>query len=170
MCISLNIKASLGDVIKEYCTPNTLDGENLYRCGFCDRPSRAIKRDIFEKASRVLVFHLNRFTFDGRKVNTMLEFPKAFNLRHFIQKNLASDVPINRREDCIYDLLGVVMHKGLSTKKGHYTSYIKGFDDKWYLADDSRITPVTINTVLSARAYMLFYHKRINSENDKSGK
>ena len=40
----------------------------------------------------------------------------------------------------IFDLYGVIVHAGGSRSFGHYYSYCRGFDDKWYKCNDETIS------------------------------
>ena len=66
-----------------------------------------------------------------------------------------------------YKLYGVLVHLGYTSHSGHYYSYVRGPNDTWYKADDTRISVVQLRDVLSQNAYILFY-TRIDS--DASGK
>jgi ubiquitin carboxyl-terminal hydrolase 36/42 len=50
----------------------------------------------------------------------------------------AVDKPDSVRDE-MYDLFGVVIHSGHSTSSGHYYSYCKTSQDKWFECDDSSI-------------------------------
>jgi len=56
-----------------------------------------------------------------------------------------------------YSLFGVVVHYGYSAHSGHYISYIKSMNGQWYCMDDSCVKQVSLQTVLSKNAYLLFY-------------
>eukprot|EP00770_Monocercomonoides_exilis_P008562 MONOS_8520.1-p1 / transcript=MONOS_8520.1 / gene=MONOS_8520 / organism=Monocercomonoides_exilis_PA203 / gene_product=Ubiquitin carboxyl-terminal hydrolase 36 / transcript_product=Ubiquitin carboxyl-terminal hydrolase 36 / location=Mono_scaffold00323:52834-55595(+) / protein_length=754 / sequence_SO=supercontig / SO=protein_coding / is_pseudo=false len=56
-----------------------------------------------------------------------------------------------------YNLFGVVVHDGPSTRSGHYYAYVKAPDNNWYEADDSRVRAVSASKVLHSEAYVLFY-------------
>jgi hypothetical protein len=66
----------------------------------------------------------------------------------------------------VYELVGVVEHKGRSSRMGHYFSYVKN-DENWYLvifpcklkANDRRISEVEEDEVMSSKAYMLVYER-----------
>ena len=60
----------------------------------------------------------------------------------------------------IYDLYGVCNHSG-GVLGGHYTSYIRTKNNKWYLFNDKIISEVkNTNCIISAKAYCLFYRKK----------
>ena len=61
----------------------------------------------------------------------------------------------------LYDLVGVVVHKG-SLNSGHYISYVQqpqdnGAPSKWLRCDDETITAVGDTEVRAAEGYILFY-------------
>ena len=58
-----------------------------------------------------------------------------------------------------YSLRAVVVHHG-NVGVGHYTAYVRSFDNFWYHCDDDeQPRQVNIGEVLQAEAYMLFYER-----------
>ena len=56
-----------------------------------------------------------------------------------------------------YDLHGVVNHYG-TLGFGHYVSFTRNpFDQKWYKYDDSEVSSISRNSIVSENAYLLFY-------------
>jgi ubiquitin C-terminal hydrolase len=44
---------------------------------------------------------------------------------------------------------------------GHYTSYVKNANDKWYLFNDTQIKEVkNVDEIVTPKAYCLFYRKK----------
>ena len=65
-----------------------------------------------------------------------------------------------KKESYIYDLYGIANHMG-GTMGGHYTSFIKNANGKWYHCNDTDVKEVTTeNELITPRAYCLFYRKR----------
>ena len=60
-----------------------------------------------------------------------------------------------------YDLHGVLVHHGSSANSGHYYSYVRAANGRWYCMDDDAVSPVSWSLVQQQRAYMLFYSRRI---------
>ena len=61
---------------------------------------------------------------------------------------------------CIRDRFGICNHLG-GTKGGHYNSYIKNLNGKWYLYDDTEVLEMTdVENLVTANAYCLFYRKK----------
>ena len=72
-----------------------------------------------------------------------------------------------------YDLVSVIAHHGSSLTSGHYTAFVlcggsraaeggRGEHDghQWYHCDDTRVTPVSAETVQACEAYVLCYERR----------
>ncbi|KAF8956746.1 Ubiquitin carboxyl-terminal hydrolase 36 [Entomortierella lignicola] len=56
-----------------------------------------------------------------------------------------------------YSLYAVLVHAGGSCHSGHYYCYVKSSNGIWYSMNDSHVSVVSLQTVLSQNAYMLFY-------------
>ena len=64
------------------------------------------------------------------------------------------------KETYIYDLYAVCNHSG-SVLGGHYTSFVKNANNKWYHYNDTNVTEVTDERhIVSPKAYCFFYRKR----------
>ena len=68
---------------------------------------------------------------------------------------------INHKEDCIYDLYGVVNHSG-TLNSGHYTAQCYNEPRKsWLNFNDSNVSDIDdLTDLITPRAYVLFYKKR----------
>jgi ubiquitin C-terminal hydrolase len=105
---------------------------------------------------------IKRFTNEGHKVRGKL----AWNLDNF---NLGSVLAFTRNpfgEDQTfsseYETFAVIEHHG-SLQGGHYTMYAKQ-TDKWQEYDDSSITEVAPDRVVSADSYILFLLPKTEKE------
>ena len=63
----------------------------------------------------------------------------------------------DRETDPTYSLYAVLVHSGHSIHSGHYYCYVKSPAGQWFEMDDSSVRQVNVQTVLSQRAYILFY-------------
>lgn len=60
----------------------------------------------------------------------------------------------------IYDLYGVVNHYG-TMGGGHYTAYCQNFlNKKWYEFNDSRVSEIGRNDIVSGDSYVLFFRRK----------
>lgn len=120
-------------------------------------------------APRILVVAIKRFDMFGRKITRNIQYPAKFNMKKFMDgyiddmtvskpKKSSKSVKITSVPDQIYDLYGVVIHKGATTNSGHYFSYCKSASNRtWYECNDSFIRQMNDNQVLNREAYLLFY-------------
>lgn len=139
--IQLNIKGkkSVSESFKEYCTVETLDGENKYDAGEYGL-QESEKGVTFLSFPPVLHLHLMRFMYDpvtdaNIKINDRFEFPEKINLDEFLQKK--------EKTTATYLLHGVLVHSG-DNHGGHYVVYInpKG-DGRWCKFDDDVVSRCT---------------------------
>lgn len=72
--------------------------------------------------------------------------------------------PSNRTASGVYDLHGVLVHKGFTASSGHYYAYVLGGgpNSQWFCANDSNVYRPQYNEALNQTrdAYMLFYVRR----------
>ena len=61
-------------------------------------------------------------------------------------------------EKYIYELFGICNHGGGSLG-GHYTSYVKNANQKWYCYNDTSVTEINETSLISAKAYCYCYRK-----------
>ena len=68
-------------------------------------------------------------------------------------------------QEYLYDLTGVVVHEGRGAGSGHYTAYcLNRVNRCWLHCNDTRVAVTSIDCVLKAQAYILFYAHRSVSE------
>ena len=65
----------------------------------------------------------------------------------------------------VYDLYAVSNHFG-GMGGGHYNAYCKMPDGKWWCFDDSHVHAVDTNNICSSSAYVLFYRRRHEAQQD----
>ena len=113
-----------------------------------------IKKSIsFWSFPNILVIDLKRFNNRSQKNQIHINFPLN-NL------DLSKYVIGYKNEDFKYELYGVCNHSG-STMGGHYTSYVKNANEKWYHFNDTSVSEIGINeSIISSKAYVLFYRKK----------
>lgn len=65
----------------------------------------------------------------------------------------------------VYDLYAVSNHFG-GMGGGHYNAYCKMPDGKWWCFDDSHVRAVDKDKICSSSAYVLFYRRRHEAQQD----
>lgn len=94
----------------------------------------------------ILVIHLKRWDYRFNKNEATVRFDESINIHKYtkyVSKN-----------ECNYELFGIINHQGNATH-GHYFSCIK--KGKWYTFDDTSIQPM--KSVNDNKNYCLFYRK-----------
>jgi len=74
--------------------------------------------------------------------------------------DLSSYVVGYNKESYIYDVYGICNHSG-GNMGGHYTSFVKNANGKWYHFNDTHVDGVNdLTQLVTSKAYCLFYRKR----------
>jgi len=112
------------------------------------------KRILFWSFPNILAIDLKRFNNRFQKNQIHVTFPLD-NL------DLSPYVIGYKKDKFKYELYGVCNHSG-GVMGGHYTSYVKNANGKWYHYNDTSVSEVGINeSIISTKAYVLFYRKNI---------
>lgn len=100
----------------------------------------------------VFIVQFKRFTERG-KITTKVNYPiENLDLSNYIDEK-------KRGQDLLYDLKGVVLHRG-SLNSGHYTCYCRNaHNNKWYHFDDEYVREVEEESVVDTNAYILLYER-----------
>lgn len=144
--------STLAEALRRFTSTETLDGENKYHCVRCKSYQKAKKKLTVSEAPNILTVALKRFQ-SGKfgKLNKPVQFPEILDLAPFVS-GTSDKTPI-------YRLYGVVVHLDVmnASFSGHYVCYLKNIQNKWFKVDDSVVTAVELERVLTKGAYMLFY-------------
>lgn len=114
-----------------------------------------------DRAPNVATFQFKRFDYNrifGGKITKQISYPEILNLRPYMSESKGD--PIN------YKLFAVLVHLGSTSNSGHYFCYVRNSNQNWYLMDDARVSSTSLNQVLDQQAYMLFYVRIPNKENN----
>ncbi|KAL5862521.1 hypothetical protein ACOSQ3_000035 [Xanthoceras sorbifolium] len=133
------------------------DSETKFTCEKCKEVVSVEKQLMLDRAPSVAAFHLKRFKTDGSsivKIDKHVEFPLELDLQPYTSHGENSDV------EAKYQLYAIVEHTGVSPTYGHYFCYIRSSPGTWHRLNDSRVTGVQEEFVLSQDAYILFYAKQ----------
>ena len=148
-----NKSPSLIDCFDLYVEGEILDGENSINDEQTGCKISVKKNIMFWSFPNILVIDIKRFNAMNRKNQIMVDFPLE-NL------NLSKYVIGYNKDSYVYDLYGVCNHSGTSLG-GHYTSFVKNANGKWYHYNDTSVQEVALNSqIISSKAYCFFYRKR----------
>lgn len=128
--------------------------EANFKCDSCKKEVSLEKQLLLDQTPSVAAFHLKRFKTDGisvQKIDKHVNFPLELDLQPYSICDQDNNVPLK------YDLYAVVVHIGYSATSGHYFCYVRSAPDTWHKLDDSKVTVVSADSVLSQEAYILFY-------------
>jgi ubiquitin C-terminal hydrolase len=105
----------------------------------------------------VLIVQLKRFNYTRYfrdKIDLLIDCPlKDLNLSQFVQN------PAEKAK-ATYELIAVSNHMG-GLGGGHYTAHAKNTnDEKWHTFDDSYVSDVDENSVITKAAYVLIYQQK----------
>lgn len=137
------------------CFNYYVDGEIIqnFKDEETNEPVDIKKKILFWSFPNILVIDLKRFNNRFQKNQINITFPLD-NL------NLSPYVIGYKKEKYQYELYGVCNHSG-GVMGGHYTSYVKNANDKWYHYNDTSVSEVEIpESIISPKAYVLFYRKK----------
>jgi ubiquitin carboxyl-terminal hydrolase 8 len=144
---------SLLDCFDLYVEGEILDGDNSVLNESTGKKEAARKNLTFWSLPTILVIDIKRYNISNRKNQILVDFPLT-------DLNLSKYVIGYNKETYIYDLYGVCNHGG-SVLGGHYTSYIKNANGKWYHYNDTSVTEQMLTQqIISPKAYCFFYRKR----------
>jgi len=129
-----------GEIIENYTDEETNEKVNIR------------KKISFWSFPNILVIDFKRFNNRFQKNQINITFP-VDNL------DLTDYVIGYKKEKFKYELYGVCNHSG-GVMGGHYTSYVKNANGKWYHYNDTFVSEVEKNeSIVSPKAYVLFYRK-----------
>jgi ubiquitin carboxyl-terminal hydrolase 8 len=139
------------------CFNHYTDGELIEDFYNEDKKERLniIKKIKFWSFPNILIIDLKRFNNNFQKNQINVNFP-------IDELDLSNFVIGYKKDNYKYELYGICNHSG-GVLGGHYTSYVKNANGKWYHFNDTNINEVnSINELNSSKAYVLFYRKKYN--------
>lgn len=146
-------KCTLQDCLRLFSKEEKLTDNNRFYCSHCRARRDSLKKIEIWKLPPVLLVHLKRFSYDGRwkqKLQTSVDFPlENLDLSQYVigpKNNLKR-----------YNLFSVSNHYG-GLDGGHYTAYCKNAArQRWFKFDDHEVSDISVSSVRSSAAYILFY-------------
>ncbi|KAG0765019.1 hypothetical protein G6F33_006900 [Rhizopus arrhizus] len=163
-----NKQVTLSDCLDEFTKEEELSEEDLWYCPKCKKHQMATKKFDLWRMPEIVVVHLKRFSHSRTwrdKIDVLIDFPiEGLDLTDRV---LSVDKEnLNEEDRLIYDLYAVDKHYG-GLGGGHYTAYAQNFEDKnWYNFDDSYVTKVDVSEIKTPAAYLLFYKRRRNEDQE----
>ena len=148
-----NKSPNLYDCFDLFVEGETLDGDNAWFNSETQKKEDVKKKISFWSFPNILIIDFKRFNSRNQKNQILIDFPLD-NL------NLTKYVIGYKKNSYKYELYGVCNHSG-GVMGGHYTSYIKNANGKWYHFNDTSVQEVPlVSSIISPKAYCLFYRKK----------
>jgi ubiquitin carboxyl-terminal hydrolase 8 len=148
-----NKSPTLIDCFDLYVEGEILDGENGWYNDETKERINIKKRIQFWSFPNILVIDLKRFNARFQKNQILVTFSLD-------DLDLSKYVIGYKKKIYNYELYGVCNHSG-GVMGGHYTSYVKNANGKWYHFNDTSVSEVGITeSIISPKAYVLFYRKK----------
>lgn len=145
------LNCTLYDCFNLYIEKEILEGENSYYNEKKKKKENVYKYINFWSFPNVLIIDLKRFNNYNKKLNTVVEFPiNDLDLRKYV---CGYD-----KDTYIYDLFGVTNHSG-GCLGGHYTAFVKNANNKWYHFNDTEVSEINENKIITNKGYCYFYIK-----------
>ena len=142
--------ATLYQCLDEYTAVEELDTE--LEVNDEGKKEKGKKQILFWSFPKILVILLKRFGNNLRKNKDRIDFPLE-NL------DLSKYVVGYDKSKYIYDLYGICNHSG-GILGGHYWAYVKNANNKWYNFNDTQVSELQKNNLITDKAYCLFYRKK----------
>ncbi|KAF5389843.1 hypothetical protein D9757_003699 [Collybiopsis confluens] len=146
--VNLQNNSKLEDRIENLLEHETLTGDNQYLCVQCNSLQDATRYTELRKLPPVLHISLLRFVYDlktmeRKKSKSTIAFPKILNMNQFIGSSTERKASKHSAEGSsnIYELRGILLHKGPSAYHGHYEAQV--FDSGYNLLfNDEEVTRI----------------------------
>ncbi|KEH25396.1 ubiquitin carboxyl-terminal hydrolase-like protein [Medicago truncatula] len=143
---------TLSSALESFTMVEHIDAK--FKCEGCNEEVSMEKQLMLDQTPSIAAFHLKRFKTDGvfvEKIDKHIDFQLQLDMQPYTISNDASSK---------YYLYAVVVHTGISSTSGHYFCFVRTAPDTWHKLDDSMVTKVSEETVLSQEAYILFYARQ----------
>jgi ubiquitin C-terminal hydrolase len=140
------------DCIDLYCNKELMEGDNAWFNDATKQKENVKRGIIFWSLPDILIIDLKRWNMNGNKIQKVVEAPiNNADFSKYVKGYYASSY--------VYDLYGVCNHSG-NSYGGHYTCFIKNANGKWYECNDTMISVISEDKVISNKSYCFFYRKK----------
>lgn len=153
-----NQQSSLKTTIENFFSKATTSDWKCYACN--NKGSQ--NTYTFAQAPELFMVNLKRYKYVEKKeknrtvltpvkIKTAVSFPvNGLDMTHYIHPN-------NQNTSAMYDLIGIVMHRG-EISVGHYLSFVKNIDENyWLYCNDSQVQKKQNNALEDLAKTGLFY-------------
>lgn len=144
-------KISIYDCFEAYTQNELLNGDNAWYNEDTQQYEDVNTNVKFWSLPEILIIIIKRYNFNGSRNNKLIEVPNS-NL------DLSKYVIGYDAESYKYNLFGICNHSG-NQFFGHYWSYVKNANNKWYSFNDDKVKEIPENKLISPYGYCFFFRK-----------
>lgn len=142
---------SIYDCLNLYTSKELLSGDNAWYNEKTHTKENVNKCINFWSLPEILIVDFKRFNNSNRKINTLITTP-------LIDVDFSQYVIGYDKNSFKYELFGICNHHG-GCLGGHYTSFVKNANNKWYHFNDTNVTEISAEQLITNKAYCYFYRK-----------
>ncbi|KAG8853524.1 hypothetical protein FRB96_008126 [Tulasnella sp. 330] len=152
--INLKPNCTLERRISALLESEELTGDNKYYCQPCESLQDASRYTKLKKLPPVLHVSVLRFVFDmesmsRNKSKQSITFPSTLDMAPFLEDgtdgNATKMLDPFKENSSVYDLRGILLHKGASAYHGHYESQVYDMRAaEWFQFNDEEVTKVNL--------------------------
>jgi len=124
---------------------------------------RAKHKQCIDRLPMILIIHLKRFVYSKTKgtiykLHDEVKYDQFINIEEsFLSPKLRAK---HKSKPILYQLIGVISHRGKQVQRGHYTCCTMDINQKWEYYDDKQHNPISIKDALTfPEPYVLLYEK-----------
>ncbi|KAF5387760.1 hypothetical protein D9615_000611 [Tricholomella constricta] len=150
LSVDIHRAEALKEALKKFVAVDYLKGADKYKCEKCKKHVNAEKRFTVHEAPLVLTVHLKRFSPLGRKIGHFVQYDDELSLQPYMSEGHYGPT---------YSLYSVICHAGGGPNSGHYYSFVKSRDGRWWEMNDESVSPIS-GPPHKKNAYMLFYQRK----------
>ena len=89
-----------------------------------------------------------------------MEKKKKLNIDIYFDEYINIDKFIEKKNNLNYKLIGTIVHYGSSSSSGHYISYCRCDDNKFYKFNDNIVTEASYEELLKEKTTCILFYKK----------
>jgi ubiquitin C-terminal hydrolase len=150
---------SLTDALANFVKQETVEND----CRNCGKNVTKYKRITCGKLPPVLIIYLKKYLYltSCVKLSHQVNYNEYLDTSPYMTSHFSNSNNENQQANSsnnLYKLYAVINHVGEDPYHGHYYSYIRSSDDRWFIVNDEYCGTVPSNEVFNHRdAFVLFY-------------
>eukprot|EP00742_Colponemidia_sp_Colp-10_P005321 GILJ01005686.1.p1 GENE.GILJ01005686.1~~GILJ01005686.1.p1 ORF type:complete len:609 (+),score=100.58 GILJ01005686.1:821-2647(+) len=150
---------SVEKALRQFFSKEKLTGKDRYRCTQCRELCDTERQLTMQELPAVLTLVLKRYKYSDNKC-VKIDKPISFTESWTLDSSVLIPSQAHEQPTVSYKLCAILIHTGPVTNTGHHSVFVRNSNEVWYHIDDATVRQVSLQTVLSQKAYMLFYERQ----------